>query len=63
MKHLQELEIGLKMIDFSHNHDCGEKWLNKSQWDLQGNWRTSSEVERKEGVCRGQVVEGLRFTQ
>lgn len=23
MKHLQELGIGLKVIDFSHNHNCG----------------------------------------
>lgn len=57
MKHLQESEIGLKIVDFSHNHDCGggkvtEQVSVKSPGELE-NWYTREEERVRVRVCAG----------
>lgn len=57
MKHLQELEVGLKIVDFSHNHDCGGKsdWTRVSEVS-RGTGEPVHEGRGKgegESVCRG----------
>lgn len=52
MKHLQELEIGLKIIDFSYNHDGGaggkvtEQESVRSPRELENRYKTEEERGR-----------------
>lgn len=66
MKHLQELGIGLKVIDFSHNHNCGgdSDWTRVNE-DSRGTGELTPEgTGNKQGVTIwGQMIKGLRFTQ
>lgn len=66
MKHLQELEIGFKVIDFSRNHNCGGKsdWTRVSEGSRGTRELTQEGTGNKQGVTvKGQMIKGLYFTQ